>query len=925
MTDQEINSTILKIFSDSPIDEAKYFNFDSYANAICDIIQQPDNKTPLSIAINGKWGSGKSSLMKTIQKKIENPSNNPSRRKVKTVWFNAWKYSQTDSLLASLIREIFDEMGRQNFLTRKGFFPKLNYYILKIHGKVDTIQQLSDLASLLTLGLGPDLKKWQKEPVYEKHLPFYDNFKKYIDLVLQFFVVKNVDGHYDDSKGVLVIFIDDLDRCSPQSVATILESINLFFDQDGCIFVFGLDANIISKAIRSHYEKYDGFSGENYIKKLIQLQFNLPEICVEDCKEFIEKELIAEEPLKKYTDLIIIGSANNPRQIKQFVNSIKFTLSLKNLIVGNQQIDEELLIKWSNLNSISDQFILSVKNHNVLLFILQSFSRRDLSQEDSLWYIEIYEKQFLNNILESRRSEIKMEFELYSSDEKIIKTLKYGKSVFHEDTLNAYISLSNLSPQEPKVGEISERYLRIEADKDSFVIGYPIRFMGNSSNCGKVVHLTAYGPEKYTTGIKIGSPEVNYRGEWKFTWSPDLSLPSGNYTIEVTDSDNSVSDEVDVKAEKGSISLMLAGSQTYYIGEKLKFSGVSTSAKEVFLAIIGPLKTDNIGIGGLRKFDNPQIISIQDDPNTFVKVKKKIDNTFSFNWDTSTIGQFFNEGTYTAYAIEKPSTLENLAGIVYGSVSFIIRKPFVSVTATQSTYAQGDPIIISGTAEGVQNQKLQIWVISDIGIHQEIISASRDRSFKFEVSQQLINQFKTGQYFVIIQHPMVNNEFDIYLDESKQDILSNFPKKGTQILSMIDGPFGIVGATRLTDAIGNKSIDDTYTKLQLSVESPFIHFNDIPDIMKGEKFSITAVTNLRVSDEISIEIRTSSHTARIQSSTSNVTGASGTVKVLKGDSGYNKISFDLDTTNFIPQEYDVNASGVSIKVTGSIKMKIIEK
>jgi hypothetical protein len=704
--DHESDSNNLKIFGDSPIENATYFNFDTYANAICEVVLRSDNKTPLSIAINGKWGSGKTSLMMTIRKKLKETPPNTSSRKVRTVWFNAWKYSQTDFLLASLVREIFDEMGRQSVLTRRGLINKLKWYCLKIYGKADTIQQVTDLAKILTLGLGPDFKKWQKQPEYEKHRPFYDSFKQYVELVLQFFVLDKVGDHFDDSKGVLVIFIDDLDRCSPKSVSNILESINLFFDQEGCIFIFGMDLGIISKAIKSHYNEYEGFSGESYIKKMVQLQFNLPEISTQDCRNFISQELVTEDILKKYIDLIIIGSANNPRQIKQFVNSLKFIFTLKDLIEGDTRIDEELLIKWANLNSISNQFINSIKNNNNVLMSVQAYSRRNPSMDLSTWNTT-FEGSFLHNIPESKRADFLREFEEYSGDEKIVKTLGYGEKVFHEGNLKSYISLSNLSPQEPKIGDVSDRLVRIEAEKDSFIIGRSIGFQGTCDNCGTYVHLVAYGPGKYSPGVEIGTPEVNYRGNWKFMWSPGNSLLPGQYTIEVTDSDKSVSDEVDVRAERGAITIVAAGNQAYYIGERLKFSGTSTVGNEVYLAIRGPTLGKEF-----RKLDQPSLTSMQDKPDSFVKVGIKGDNTWSYTWDTSKIGMLLEEGTYTVYALQQPS-IEDLAVIAYGTVSIIIKQPFVSATFSQSRYARGEPILISGTAFGVSHQELQIWLIGE--------------------------------------------------------------------------------------------------------------------------------------------------------------------------------------------------------------------
>ena len=80
MTEKKIDPKSLKILSDSPIDNAKYFNFDAYIDAINRIIVNPENATPLSIVINGKWGSGKTSLMKTLRKRLDNQSEIPIGR-----------------------------------------------------------------------------------------------------------------------------------------------------------------------------------------------------------------------------------------------------------------------------------------------------------------------------------------------------------------------------------------------------------------------------------------------------------------------------------------------------------------------------------------------------------------------------------------------------------------------------------------------------------------------------------------------------------------------------------------------------------------------------------------------------------------------------------------------------------------------------
>ncbi len=53
----------------------------------------------------------------------------------------------------------------------------------------------------------------------------------------------------------------------------------------------------------------------------------------------------------------------------------------------------------------------------------------------------------------------------------------------------------------------------------------------------------------------------------------------------------------------------------------------------------------------------------------------------------------------------------NLANVAYGTVSIIIKKPFVSATASQSTVAQGDSVFITGTAQGQPSAGVQIWIL----------------------------------------------------------------------------------------------------------------------------------------------------------------------------------------------------------------------
>ncbi|ODS41126.1 hypothetical protein BEH94_05965 [Candidatus Altiarchaeales archaeon WOR_SM1_SCG] len=82
-----------KIYADNPLNKAEQFDFKAYSKTLTDIILYKENETPITIGIHGEWGSGKTTLMKTIKETLEKPSEDKNFRKCKCVWFNAWKYA----------------------------------------------------------------------------------------------------------------------------------------------------------------------------------------------------------------------------------------------------------------------------------------------------------------------------------------------------------------------------------------------------------------------------------------------------------------------------------------------------------------------------------------------------------------------------------------------------------------------------------------------------------------------------------------------------------------------------------------------------------------------------------------------------------------------------------------------------------------
>ncbi len=91
----------------------------------------------------------------------------------------------------------------------------------------------------------------------------------------------------------VVVFVDDLDRCLPGNALDLLESIKLFFDLPGFIFVVGLDEDVVQRAIRARFAAQDEYQSaqegraanaalasqrlsREYVKKIFQVPYSLP-------------------------------------------------------------------------------------------------------------------------------------------------------------------------------------------------------------------------------------------------------------------------------------------------------------------------------------------------------------------------------------------------------------------------------------------------------------------------------------------------------------------------------------------------------------------------------------------------------------------------------------------------------------------------
>jgi KAP family P-loop domain/prokaryotic YEATS domain len=347
------------------IEEDK-LNFESYAITICNTILK--SKTPLTVGIHGEWGSGKSSLMKLVQVKIDEDEIN------KTIWFNAWKFDKTLDLRVALINRVLrkiesDIKNDKNLLAKVKLLSKrINWWGL---GKKATTVGSLALGSMLTgLPLFAALSKPvkagidAKDIIPDKIIKEEDNAND-IELIGEFEEkFQEIVSEYIKNNGRLVIFIDDLDRCIPEKAIEILESIKLFLNVENTVFVIGTDKKVIELGISQRYGQ-ESFRtwGRDYIDKIIQVPFRIPPISIQDIREFINN--LGNDAIAHHSE-IISAVGDNPRKIKRLLNNFELQKELartRNLIIDNHILAKLNVLEFRWIEFF-EEFMSQMNDHN---------------------------------------------------------------------------------------------------------------------------------------------------------------------------------------------------------------------------------------------------------------------------------------------------------------------------------------------------------------------------------------------------------------------------------------------------------------------------------------------------------------------------------------------------------------------------------
>lgn len=285
-----------------------FLNFTGVADTVAEIIVQA-RKRPISIGVSGAWGVGKSSMIKLIKNAVEARVRKGEQEFV-FVTFNPWLYQGYDDARAALMDVIGAVLSKEAETRPKAlekvkeFVERVRWFrLLKLFGgaalaaktgvvlpglagevigagkglldgdittdDIEKAGKAADGAKEAAGGLvGP--KKPKPSPPEEIHA-LRDSFEKTLEAM----------------DVTLVVLIDDLDRCLPETTISTLEAIRLFLFLKNTAFVIAADDAMIKHAVKRHFEGVSDELVANYFDKLVQLPIRVPPLGTQEVRAYM--------------------------------------------------------------------------------------------------------------------------------------------------------------------------------------------------------------------------------------------------------------------------------------------------------------------------------------------------------------------------------------------------------------------------------------------------------------------------------------------------------------------------------------------------------------------------------------------------------------------------------------------------------------
>ncbi|GAA4334854.1 KAP family P-loop domain protein [Flaviaesturariibacter amylovorans] len=288
-------------------------NSEPIAQTIVSLLRSQNND-PITIGVHGDWGAGKSSVLEMIEAILAED------KAVCCIRFNGWRYQGFEDAKIALIEAVVTEL-----IERRSLFVKAKDEVREVLKNINWLKVAKKTGSIaLTAFTGvPDIdlvnsliggvKKLVAHPGEVLTKANLSEVEKFAEEVTKAKdkkqnIPQEVSAFQKSFEKLLrkaevdqlVVLVDDLDRCLPDTAIETLEAIRLFMFTKQTAFVVAADEAMIEYAVRKHFPDLPDMAGyqtytRNYLEKLIQVPFRIP--------------ILGEIETRIYVSLLLIGSA----------------------------------------------------------------------------------------------------------------------------------------------------------------------------------------------------------------------------------------------------------------------------------------------------------------------------------------------------------------------------------------------------------------------------------------------------------------------------------------------------------------------------------------------------------------------------------------------------------------------------------------
>lgn len=330
MSEQKITS-----INDTPHTEQDFdLGTKNYVDGLAKFIK--NSATPLTVALQGEWGSGKTSLMSKLERELCG-----NDKLFVGVTINTWEYSMLSSPEITVLR-ILDHLVRQLSKYNPDIQKKLVKALEIIAGigvrfgreafKIATGEVGAKFVE--AVGVRNGISESDTNITFTLS-EMRDDLNKAIESLLK----------KDTAKKGVIIFVDDLDRLNPPLAVEILELLKNIFTIDHCIFVLAIDYDVVVKGLEPKFGKLTATNERefrSFFDKIIQVPFSLP-VSSYKPMTFVSKSLkdigYMDGSDARLEEVIVNSVGKNPRSIKRLINTLSLLSCIENTDINNDYLE----------------------------------------------------------------------------------------------------------------------------------------------------------------------------------------------------------------------------------------------------------------------------------------------------------------------------------------------------------------------------------------------------------------------------------------------------------------------------------------------------------------------------------------------------------------------------------------------------------